>query len=500
MSGERQGWQTWSRFQEAGIVGKHVNFTDNDVVTAHALGKTGQTIGKCWPMDAAVAYTLAAAGPNAQLTSRDMINEYTRMASVMMTQKVAYGKVPNPNSYTCGHDEIVGYEITLYQTEVVNGAIVFTGLDNGLLSEHQFRVETLPQFPSIFSESMKEIREAIEAEHDCTTWLLGQSKWYNAIHTMGVCASEDGVCNHHHINYSGDDSVIQEWAMIKDKDGKYIELWSRDKNHAAVRDGWNNDGMSGLINVRQTAPSRVTLWSDVSRTLSNTVDTKLVLKQINASLRRMTARNKNIVSKTGERSTATYCWKEWAWLAIMQSEIANTSKKNRKAGDIVNGWKYTKYESRKSFGHEIAKFKWLPADKEDTTTYVVTVKGNSYYSDSVMPYRFNTKAEAVQFKAYISMMAEKCGANSTNMQWDATLGKMVVHDNDKMNIRSMENDLWMTLDKDPEELLSPAECIKHIFFGTPQENKLAREQLESIGTGVIIKTINQSKEEVQESA
>lgn len=493
MSGERQGWQTWTRFQDAGIVGKHVNFTDNDVVTAHALGKTGQTIGKCWPMDAAVAYTLAAAGPNAQLTSKDMINEYTRMASVMMTQKVAYGSVPDPNAYTCGHDEIVGHKVTLLQTEVVDGVIVFTGLNNGMLSQHQFRVKTLPQFPSIFSESMKEIREAIEAEHDCTKWLLNQSDWYHAEQTMGECASEDGVCNHHKML-----DIVHEWAMIKDKEGKYITLWSRDKFEASVHDGWNSNGIK--INIKRIPPSRVTLWSDVSRTLSNTVDTKLVLKQINASLRRMTARNKNIVSKTGERSTATYCWKEWAWLAIMQSEIANTSKKNRKAGDIVNGWKYTKYQSRKSFGHEIAKFKWLPADKEDTITYVVTLKGGSYYNPTPMPYRFNTKAEAVQFKAYISMMAEKCGANSTNMQWDATLGKMVVHDNGKMNVRSIENDLWMTLDKDPEELLSPAECIKHIFFGTPQENKLAREQLETIGNNPIIKMVNEPKEVVQESA
>ena len=98
------------------------------------------------------------------------------------------------------------------------------------------------------------------------------------------------------------------------------------------------------------------------------------------------------------------------------------------------------------------------------------------------------------------MMAEKCGANSTNMRWDATLGKMIVHDNDKLNIRSIENDLWMTLDKDPEELLSPAECIKHVFFGTPQENKLAREQLETIGNNPIIKMVNEPKEVVQESA
>ena len=150
MSGERQGWQTWERFQEAGIVDKHVNFTDNDVVTAHALGKTGQIIGKCWPMDAAVAYTLAAAGPNAQLTSRDMINQYTKMASVMMSQKVAYGRVPDPNAFTCGHDEITGYNVTLYKTELVDGVITFTDIVD---KRHKLRVKTLPSWNDIHDPS-----------------------------------------------------------------------------------------------------------------------------------------------------------------------------------------------------------------------------------------------------------------------------------------------------------------------------------------------------------
>ena len=503
MSGERQGWQTWTRFQDAGIVGKHVNFTDNDVVTAHALGKTGQTIGMCWPMDAAVAYTLAAAGPNAQLTSKDMINEYTRMASVMMTQKVAYGTVPDPNAFTCGHDEINAYIISLHDTKVVDGAIVFNQhmhLDEIELVEHTFRTETPPQFNSIFSDSMKEIREAIEAKHDCTMWLLNQTNWYTTVHTMGECGAEDKVCNHHNIQRYDDDSVIAEWVMMKGNDSKYLELWSREKGEAAVSNGWNRNGIK--MDEKRISPARITLWSDVSRTLANTVDTKLVLKQINASLRRMTARNNNIVSKTGERNTATYCWKEWAWLAAMQSDIANTSKKNRKANDIVNGWKYTKYESRKSFGHEIAKFKWLPANNEDVQTYYLSVKGTSYYSDAQLPFIFYTKAEAVQYKAYITMMAEKCDANSTNMQWDATQGKMFVHDNDKLTVRTDEVILWMTLDKDPEGLLSPSECIKHIYFGTPQENKLAREQLQTERTNmsVNIKTINQPTEITQESA
>jgi hypothetical protein len=313
---------------------------------------------------------------------------------------------------------------------------------------------------------------------------------------MGECIASDEDCNHHNIftDYSNE-AILTTWAMVKDSNDKFIQLWSREKGEAAVHDGWNNNGIN--IELKYTPPTRITLWSNVSRTLSNTVDTKLVLKQINASLRRMTARNYNIVSKTGERNTATYCWKEWAWLTSMQSEIANTSKKNRKANDIVNGWKYTKYASRKSFGHEVAKFKWLPADELDTTTYRLRV-GGSYYSATKLPFRFLTKAEAIQFKAYIPMMATKCGANSTKIHWDASKGEAIVHDDDVFTLDNEHHDIEMTLEKDPEDLLSPTECIKHICFGSPQEYKKAKEQLEHFDCPTM-QVINKPVETTQES-
>ena len=79
-------------------------------------------------------------------------------------------------------------------------------------------------------------------------------------------------------------------------------------------------------------------------------------------LRRMLGRNLNCVTKEGLRNTATFQWKNWSWLTEMQAWVAQTSKKNRKEGDVVRGWKYTKYNSRMSFGHEIAKFKWIPEE------------------------------------------------------------------------------------------------------------------------------------------
>ena len=32
---------------------------------------------------------------------------------------------------------------------------------------------------------------------------------------------------------------------------------------------------------------------------------------------------------------------------------------------MVNGWLYKKYDSRMSYGHELAKFKWIPGKKAE---------------------------------------------------------------------------------------------------------------------------------------
>ena len=78
MSGEWQGWQNWTRYKEAGIVEDAVDFSEEAIIVDHAVGRTKDAIGKCWPMDAAVAYTLMKGGPDAALTWRDMVNTYTR--------------------------------------------------------------------------------------------------------------------------------------------------------------------------------------------------------------------------------------------------------------------------------------------------------------------------------------------------------------------------------------------------------------------------------------
>ena len=110
MSGECDGWSDWATFKKAGVVDEHIDFNDNKVVVDNVLGRTGDTIGKCFAIDAAVAYTLSKAGPDANLTVQDMVNEYTRTATVIMQKTVGWGKpfltgtVDGVEYGSCGHE------------------------------------------------------------------------------------------------------------------------------------------------------------------------------------------------------------------------------------------------------------------------------------------------------------------------------------------------------------------------------------------------------------
>ena len=518
MSGERQGWKNWEAYKKAGIVDEHVNFTDNEVVTDHALGKTKDTVGMCYPIDAAVAYTLAAAGPEANLSSADMVNQYTRMATVMMSQRVGYGDVPDPRVESCGNDMVdtTTWHFlvpTLYtfknDDESEEKFITWTSKTGyGSRSAHnladwlkkqdihevhpnlvelcRIRADSLtddgemPTAMTAFQILMtypeyEQLRKLIEKTLDCTQWLLENYsngtpiQAFTGEHTSGVCAwanDDTKTCGHH------DKPTMTDWVLIKKKDGNgYEQLWSRGKGVGSVHKGWNSDQVRSTLGysvVSKMSPDRVVRWDTVSRSLAQTIDDKKVIKSINEALRRMTARNRNVVVKEGLRSDATYNWKEWGWLTEMQAWVAQTSKKNRKEGDIVNGWKYTKYGAKKSYGHEIAHFKWIPEERQ--TTYTIKVETNSYsYYNSEMPFRFKDKPSAMQYKQFLSMMASKVHAtNAVTRVWDGDAGTEKVSSSG-FKVNSNNHEMSMPMLNDPEYLPSPAAVLNALMFGTPQE-------------------------------
>jgi hypothetical protein len=526
----RQGQQNWDAFVEAGIVENDVFFDDDPIVTAHAIGKTKDTIGYCWPMDAAVAYTLASAGPNAALTSKEMVNQYTRMAAVMMSQTVGYGSITDPRLESCGHDEIDGYNIEMNDIYCEEGVIKISSKTNrpdGLKAKMSDEMRDLMSFrvtkrwarkniiesarsnkymSILLTERMKPIKQFAEEHFGTDKWesqTMSHTRYFKIAHTFGECAWADDPekrCAHHSPeSYHG-------WAMVrKEEEGeivpnRFVKIWNRGKGVHPVYSKWNND-MFSERGLDDCTPNRVILWDRVKRGLAHTVDEKVVIKGINAACRRMTARNFNVIRKEGVRNKATYTWKEWDWLHHLKAWIAQTSKKNRKEHDLVNGWKWTKYGSRMSYGYEIANFKWVPGKENDNydetmdkseqwvdgkvvITYanhpavidefnVYKIRsGNRYYGGKFLPWTWKTKEETQQYIDFQSMLASRTNAvNSDTRSWDASTGQELLCPIELLSIerQNVVGKIEMDMSQMPEELPSSREVFEALMWGNPQE-------------------------------
>ena len=422
--GEWTGWKNWNDFKSAGIVENAVDFSDEAIITDHAVGRTKNAIDMCWPMDAAVAYTLMKVGPDVELSKVDMVNTFTRSAAVMMTGKVAYGEFPTPGVESCGHDEIIGYQQVLAGLKVKRDAegepiqLEFHNSYYNTMSMSQFlKGHGVEEGDPLFDlctvrtnqttyqlttehfmtwEYFRPLREfifnkfgafLIENDNDITksrSSTRGECKWAD---------DPDKRCKHH------DEPMTHNWGMVRTADG-FDTIWHRERTYA----GWNHDQFSDYAFDTPEKVSGTILWSEVSRSLSHAIDEKEVVRFISKSLQRMLKRSDNIVAKHGEGRDATFSWSDWSWLADLTSQIKNTNSKKRKEHEIANGWIYTKVNSRTSFGHEIADFVWRPAD--EILEYGVKVKGwnswrNSWSSTEVAPMTGLLFASPEQAKAFI---------------------------------------------------------------------------------------------------
>jgi hypothetical protein len=422
--GEWTGWKKWNDFKNAGIVENAVDFSDEAIITDHAVGRTKDAIDMCWPMDAAVAYTLMKVGPDVELSKVDMVNTFTRSAAVMMTGKVAYGEFPKPGVESCGHDEIMGYIHTLAALTfkaVAEGEPVRILFDNSYYNKksmsqflkQQDVEEGDPLFDLCKVRTNDDIHQ-LTTEHFMTweyfrplrEFIFDQFGEFVITHsddinksrsfTRGKCKwadDPDKQCKHHN------QPMIHNWGMVRTANG-FDTIWNRERTYA----GWNWDQFSDYAFDTPEKISGTVLWSEVSRSLSNAIDEKQVVRYISKSLQRMLKRTDNIVAKHGEGRDATFSWSDWSWLADLTSQIKGTNSKKRKENEIANGWIYTKVNSRMSFGHEIADFVWRPAD--DIFEYGVKVSGwkdsrYSWNSTETAPMSGLRFASPEQAKAFI---------------------------------------------------------------------------------------------------
>lgn len=507
MSGEWTGWNTWEQYEKAGIVEDALDFSEEPIIIDNAVGITRDTIGKCWPMDAALAYTLMKGGPEATYTWSDMVNQFTRSAAVMMSRKVAWGDVPTPNTPSCGHDEVdvnvhslgapsindsgyISFSTSYYSGQYMEDWLKAKGYtdpevlkcanprlkrDGGLSNIQARHIFNTPFFAPLVA--------VLKAEFPTSKVNADAQATKRSYQSHGNCAwkDDDKACLHH------DRPTSTMWALFRKEGGDYITAYAR----VACSKGWNRNQWSERHAEIRSAPKNIVAWDEVRRGMAQAIPEEIVIAEIKQSLARMMKREDNIVSKEGRGKTARYSWNNWGWLASMTAHIKNTSSKNRKEGDIVNGWVYTKVRSRKSYGHEIADFVWTPED--EVKDYVVARKERGMWHPNAIlsNMRFPTKAQAQEFATAIAAAHVECGGHLANRVHDGF--EKSEDDSSTWSIRSFNytSDLVMHGHVDPEDYFTPADFMTLYRNAAPavvDEHRANFEKLPSFNITAAVKS------------
>lgn len=172
------------------------------------------------------------------------------------------------------------------------------------------------------------------------------------------------------------------------------------------------------------------LFSENKRMLSNLLDDKEVLSYINKSLNRMVKSGKAIQVTAGRGRT--FRWNAWGWLDDYRQKHLVTMAKQRKLGDVVNGWEFTKGRVSNIHGVEICEHEWRPAEPVQAFTISMNVPewqdnsrwrayGGYYashpsyqsgirYSAIQLPYLFFSQEEAEEAVEHFSRLPSNGGS------------------------------------------------------------------------------------------
>jgi len=206
------------------------------------------------------------------------------------------------------------------------------------------------------------------------------------------------------------------------------------------------------------------------RALMNYLDDKTVLKAINKSLNRMakSGKAKQVTHGRGR----TFRWDSWGWLDTYRQKHLVTMAKQRKLGDVVNGWEFTKGDVTDMFGVEICSHKWEPV--EDVNYYRICMEYNSwsdwsYHSkghvddkSALLPYMFFDKAEAEAVCAELNTTSFPRNGGCIRINGQVQYPSFSVKAyNAKKNMRLEGN-------AEVEDYMPPQEMYKQMQLGTKE--------------------------------
>ena len=378
--------KTW---HELGLMGDSLSYTDEEILTVQALGYTKYTAGTCNPMDVAVLYSIVNEGEGVELTAKDMLNDYTRLAYLFEEGRIIDGYLD------------------------VEGSVECDGFHNKHNLNHYWSSRKLSYFSSIIKELVEKKRidliekhaqvlcgwnrdksgeahafnhyDAIKALADDTTDLdLKYQTYISSSYTTngtisnvslgdGRWISKDGICN---------DTSIDKPCTIHNIHGSTKRVWVHTENFKILHHG-NSPTSQGSFQPHSShvIDDTVEYIKDSNRAYTNIVEDKYILRSINKSLNRMLKRF--VILQTTEGRGRKFKWYDGKWQMVQNQrmKIMASNSKKRKLGDVVNGWEYFKMNTVESFGMEIVTYGWKP--KEELEFFTVRLAGKKLYANDI---------------------------------------------------------------------------------------------------------------------
>lgn len=214
------------------------------------------------------------------------------------------------------------------------------------------------------------------------------------------------------------------------------------------------------------------------RAMSHYLEDKIVLRAINKSLNRMVKSGKAVQVTAGRGRT--FRWDAWSWLDNYRQRHLVTMAKQRKLGDKVNGWEYTKGRVTNMFGVEVCDHEWKPVEEVtpfflhmDVPKWTQSNWGNYTTNTTVvLPHLFFDEEEAQNVADEMNQRSYPRAGLSIRLD-----GKTLMP-----TINVVSSTFPMTVDgtADIESYAEPLEMFKQMQFGSPSIYKQLSEMLRSV--------------------
>ena len=490
--------QTW---EDLGLIGDTLRFTDDKIVTQQALGYTKELCDVTCPMDIAVVYSMLHEGEGADITSKQLVNEHTRLASLYESGAVADGFAVVVKENDCD-----GYrrQTNGFSQGSAYAPIKYEMLVDIIKTFHQDEVgdemwRLLHPFVAQYQGWSMSKREASETEkllyvsnrYKVDKEAVRQFEVFKEAYPQFVKADGQWVENLHlHAYLNGtpyEGRLAKTGYCLHKHDGtcqthnpKWERAWVFDESLKSLYKNTPCSSYSSYEAQIEAGDTTLIRFADHQRKLVQATNDKVVTRLISKSLTRMEKRG--VVKQTSTGRGRTFQWIAWEWLQSVQNRILASNAKQRKLGDKVNGWLYTKGTTTMSYGMEINDHDWKPIETVTTYRVVMRTPKKAYYghgldsSSTELPVLFYHEGDAQAYANHLGTQdfTWKGGTQmvkSMNADYDVT-----VH-SPTFSVTSKTHEMSVDGVAEIEEYLEPLELYKRLQEGGVKEYKALQASL-----------------------